>query len=434
MISDALKHMRALSAGAALVALLGLASQAMGAQELDRIIAIVDEDVVLASELIERVQYVEMQFQSNDMQVPPRDVLMSQVLERLIVDSIQMQMGRRAGVRISDQELTQAVSNIAQQSGMGLEQFQQALAADGMTYAEFRDQIRREMIVARVQQNRVMDRIHVSPQELQNFMDSPVGQAATSDEYRVGHILLAIPDDASQQAVLQAEQEANQIVEELRDGADFAQMAAARSAGQRALQGGDLGWRQAGQIPSLFAEAVLNSSRGDVLEPVRSASGFHVVKVLDTRGASGTVVDQVRARHILVQPSEIRSEAEAENLVHDLHARLQDGESFSQLAQDYSDDPGSALGGGDLGWVTQGQMVPAFENTMNETRTGEMSEPFRSQFGWHVLQVTDRRSQDMSSEFRERQALRILQERRYDEALEAWLQEIRDEAYVEVRI
>ncbi len=433
MTSDAMARLRTAASALVLTGLLVL-SQLVAAQQLDRIIAIVDEDVVLASELIERVQYVEMQFQSNNMQVPPREVLMSQVLERLIVDSIQIQMGQRAGVRISDQELTQAVSNIAQQSGMNLEQFQAALAQDGMTYQDFREQIRREMIVARVQQNRVMDRIQVSPQELQNFMDSPVGQAATSDEYRVGHILLSVPDDATQQAVLQAEQEAEQIVAELREGADFAQMAVARSAGQRALEGGDLGWRQAGQIPSLFAEAVLGSEPGEVLEPVRSASGFHIVKVLDRRGASGTVVDQTRARHILVQPSEIRSEAEAENLIRELHERLQAGESFTQLAQDYSDDPGSALGGGDLGWVMQGQMVPAFEDTMNDTSTGDVSEPFRSQFGWHVLQVTDRRSQDMSSEFRERQALRILQERRYDEALEAWLQEIRDEAYVEVRI
>jgi peptidyl-prolyl cis-trans isomerase SurA len=188
-------------------------------------------------------------------------------------------------------------------------------------------------------------------------------------------------------------------------------MAVARSADQRALEGGDLGWRKAGQLPSLFAEQVLGASKDEVLDPIRSASGFHIVKVVDKRGASNTVVDQTRARHILIQPSEIRSEREAENLIRELYARIENGIAFDQLARDFSDDPGSALAGGDLGWVMAGQMVPAFEETMGNTATGRYSEPFRSQFGWHILEVTDRRAQDMSTEFRERQALRILQER-----------------------
>lgn len=412
--------------------LTGLAASAF--QELDRVVAVVDEDVVLASELIERLQYIEQQFEANNMQVPPRDILASQVLERLILDSIQMQMGRRAGVRIGDEELTQAVAGVAQQAGMNLTQFQHALAQDGMSYADFREQIHREMIVGRVQQNRVSDRIYISPQELQNFLASPVGRAATSDDFRVGHILLAVPDNASSAAVREAEASASEIVRELRQGADFAQMAVARSADQRALEGGDLGWRKAGQLPSLFAEQVLGAAKDEVLDPIRSASGFHIVKVLDKRGVSNTVVDQTRARHILIQPSEIRSEREAENLIRDLYSRVEEGAAFDQLARDFSDDPGSALAGGDLGWVMTGQMVPAFEETMDDTATGRYSEPFRSQFGWHILEVTDRRAQDMSTEFRERQALRILRDRRFDEALEAWLQEIRDEAYVEIRI
>lgn len=431
MTSDALTRI-----GARLLALplLLTALAGHGFQELDRVVAIVDDDVVLASELVERLQYIEQQFRANNMQLPPRDVLASQVLERLILDSIQMQMGRRAGVRIGDEELTQAVAGVAQQAGMNLDQFQRALAQDGMSYADFREQIRREMIVGRVQQNRVSDRIYISPQELENFLASPVGRAATSDDYRVGHILLAIPDDASPAAVREAEASAREIVRELREGADFAQMAVARSADQRALEGGDLGWRKAGQLPSLFAEQVLGAPKDQVLDPIRSASGFHIVKVLDKRGASNTVVDQTRARHILIQPSEIRSEREAENLIRDLYSRIEQGAAFDQLARDFSDDPGSALAGGDLGWVMAGQMVPAFDETMNNTGTGNYSEPFRSQFGWHILEVTDRRAQDMSAEFRERQALRILRDRRFDEALEAWLQEIRDEAYVEIRI
>lgn len=415
--------------------LLGFAATASAdVQELDRVVAIVDEDVITATQLVERMQFIERQFESNDMELPPRDTLMSQLLERLVLDSLQLQMGERAGVRIPDQELTQAVENIAQQNGMDMAGFRQALSQDGMTYREFRDQIRREMIIARVQQNRVNERIYISPQELQNFLDSPVGRAATADDYRVGHILLAIADDADPGAEAEAEEKAQEIVSELRDGADFAQMAVANSAGQRALEGGDMGWRKPGQLPSLFADAVLGTEAGTVLDPIRSASGIHIIKILDKRGASDSMVQQTRARHILIEPSEIRSEAETKALAEDIRARIAEGESFADLAREHSDDPGSALSGGDLGWTMPGQMVPAFEEKMDASEIGDISDPFKSRFGWHILEVTDRREADMSEEYRERQAMQILRERRFDEELQSWLREIRDEAYVEIRI
>ncbi|MEE4383458.1 MAG: peptidylprolyl isomerase, partial [Pseudomonadales bacterium] len=418
--------------GAAVVLLAVAAYGARGElRELDRIVAIVDDDVIMASELLERMRFIQRQFEASGRSLPPDDVLMSQLLERLVLDSLQMQMGRRAGIRVSEEELTRAVVSIAQQNGLDLEAFQAALAQDGMSYRDFREQIRREMVIGRVQQNRVNDRIYISPQELQNFLDSPVGRAATADDYRVGHILLSVSGDASADAVEAAEREASEIVEELRAGADFAQLAVARSAGQRALDGGDLGWRKAGQLPSLFAEAVIGADVGEVLDPIRSSSGFHVVKLMDKRGAGDSTVLQTHARHILVQPSEIRSETEAEELIRALHARLEAGEDFAQLAREHSDDPGSALSGGDLGWAMPGQMVPAFDATMNATEEGELSEPFRSEFGWHVLEVLERREQDMSDEVRERQAMRILRDRRFDEELQAWLAEIREEAFVE---
>jgi peptidyl-prolyl cis-trans isomerase SurA len=421
--------------GAAVVLLAVAAYGARGElRELDRIVAIVDDDVIMASELLERMRFIQRQFEASGRSLPPDDVLMSQLLERLVLDSLQMQMGRRAGIRVSEEELTRAVVSIAQQNGLDLEAFQPALAQDGMSYRDFREQIRREMVIGRVQQNRVNDRIYISPQELQNFLDSPVGRAATADDYRVGHILLSVSGDASADAVEAAEREASEIVEELRAGADFAQLAVARSAGQRALDGGDLGWRKAGQLPSLFAEAVIGADVGEVLDPIRSSSGFHVVKLMDKRGAGDSTVLQTHARHILVQPSEIRSETEAEELIRALHARLEAGEDFAQLAREHSDDPGSALSGGDLGWAMPGQMVPAFDATMNATEEGELSEPFRSEFGWHVLEVLERREQDMSDEVRERQAMRILRDRRFDEELQAWLAEIREEAFVEVKI
>lgn len=421
--------------GAAVVLLTVAACGARGeARELDRIVAIVDDDVITASELLERMRFIQRQFEASGRGLPPEDVLMSQLLERLVLDSLQMQMGRRAGIRVSEEELTRAVLSIAQQNGLDLETFQAVLAQDGMSYRDFREQIRREMVIGRVQQNRVNDRIYISPQELQNFLDSPVGRAATADDYRVGHILLSVSGDASTGAVDAAEREAQEIVDELRAGADFAQLAVARSAGQRALDGGDLGWRKAGQLPSLFAEAVLEADVGEVLDPIRSSSGFHVVKLMDKRGAGESTVLQTHARHILVQPSEIRSEAEAEALIRELHARLEAGEDFAQLAREHSDDPGSALSGGDLGWAMPGQMVPAFDDTMNATDEGELSAPFRSEFGWHVLEVLERREQDMSDEVRERQAMRILRDRRFDEELQAWLSEIREEAFVELKI
>lgn len=435
MASSSDFRLRRLLSGLLAPLLLGFAVAASAqVQELDRVVAIVDEDVITATQLVERIQFIERQFEANDMELPPRDTLMSQLLERLVLDSLQLQMGERAGIRISDEELTGAVQGIAQQNGMDMAAFRQALAQDGMTYREFRDQIRREMIIARVQQNRVNDRIYISPQDLQNFLDSPVGRAATADDYRVGHILLAIADDAEPGAMEEAEAQAKEIVSELRDGADFAQMAVTHSAGQRALEGGDLGWRKAGQLPSLFADAVLGKDAGAVLDPIRSSSGIHIIKVLDKRGASNTMVQQTRARHILIEPSEIRSEAEAKALAEDIRARIANGESFADLAREYSDDPGSALSGGDLGWTMPGQMVPAFEEKMNASEIGEISDPFKSRFGWHILEVTDRREADMSEEYRERQAMRILRDRRFDEELQNWLREIRDEAYVEIRI
>ena len=426
-------HRALRAAGFAFLAGAGIGAQA-ASQELDRVVAIVDDDIVTATELLERLSFIERQFEQGGRQLPPRDVLMSQLLERLILDSLQLQLAGRGGMRISDEELTQAVASIAQSNGLDLPTFQQVLAQDGMSYRQFRDQIRREMIIARVQQNRVNDRIYISPQELENFLASPVGRAATADDFRVGHILLAIAPDASSAAVAEAEAEASRITSELRDGADFAQMAVAHSAGQRALEGGDLGWRKAGQLPSLFADQVLEAGVGEIIEPIRSASGLHIVKLMDRRGAGSTVVQQTRVRHILVQPNEIRSEGESEALINDIRARLEAGASFEDLARDYSDDPGSALSGGDLGWTQAGQMVPAFEERMMITAVGETSDPFRSRFGFHILEVLERRDQDMSDEMRERQALRILRDRRFDEELQAWLREIRDEAFVEVKL
>jgi peptidyl-prolyl cis-trans isomerase SurA len=403
-------------------------------KDLDYIVAIVDDDVVLASELVSRLDTVRKQMTAANMPIPPSDVLFNQMLERLIMEEIQLQMGQRAGVRIDDETLTTAIESIAKQNNMTIEQFTQALEHDGMNYREFREEVRREMIIQRVQRNRVNSRIYLSDEEIDAFLASPLGKRTLSDEYRVGHILLAVADDAPSDVVAAAERKANDIYVQLKGGADFRQLAVANSADSRALEGGDLGWRKAGELPSLFAEQVFALSVGETAEPIRSGSGFHIVQLLDKRGASTEVVEQTLVRHILVKPSEIRSDAETEALINDIYKRILAGEDFGNLARTYSEDPGSGLAGGDLGWSEPEKFVPEFAEVMKATEIGKVSKPFHTSFGWHVLEVMDRRQHDMSEDARRNLAVRVLHNRRYEEELQEWLREIRDEAYVDIKV
>jgi peptidyl-prolyl cis-trans isomerase SurA len=403
-------------------------------KDLDYIVAIVDDDVVLATELVMRLSSVRKQMQAANMPIPADDVLFNQMLERLIMEDIQLQMGQRAGVRVDDETLTNALEGIAKQNNMTLDEFTAALARDGMPYNEFRDELRRELIIQRVQRNRVNSRIYLSDEEIDAFLASPLGKRTLSDEYRVGHILIAVDNDAQPATVAKAEAEANSIYEQLKAGADFRQMAIAHSSDSRALEGGDLGWRKAGELPSLFAEQVFALEVGQTAAPIRSGSGFHIVQLLEKRGAGTEVVEQALVRHILVKPSEIRSEADTQALIEDIHKRLVAGEDFGALARLYSEDPGSALAGGDLGWAEPEKFTQEFADVMRETPTGKLSEPFHSKFGWHVLQIMDRRQHDMSEDARRNLAIRVLHNRRYEEELQAWLKEIRDEAYVEIRV
>lgn len=411
-----------------------LTAQANALTQLDYIVAVVDDDVVLASELISRIATVREQIVAQNARLPPEQVLYSQMLERLIMESLQIQMGARAGVRIDDATLTQSLAAIAQQNGMTLEQFQDVLAADGINYREFRDDVRREMIIQRVQRARVNNRVHITEEEIQAFLDSPVGRDVLSDEFRVGHILLLVPDNVAPADVAAAEAEAEEIRRELVAGADFRQMAITRSAGSRALEGGDLGWRKAGALPSLFADVVIELEPGETPPPMRSGRGFHIIQLLERRGVSNLMVQQGRVRHILVVPSEIRTRAETRDLIFEIRDRLIAGEAFEDLAREYSDDPSSALAGGDLGWSASNSFVPEFGTAMDNAEVGVVTEPFRSKDGWHILEVQERRDHDMSEEAMRNMAVRVLHTRRFEEELEIWLGEIRDEAYVEIRL
>ncbi|OQR27527.1 molecular chaperone SurA [Pseudomonas sp. T] len=400
---------------------------------LDRVVAIVDNDVVMQSQLDQRLREVRATIQKRGAPLPPEHVLTQQVLERLIIENIQLQIGDRSGVRITDEELNQAMGTIAQRNNMSLDQFRAALSHDGLSYDEAREQVRREMIISRVRQRRVAERIQVSEQEVQNFLASDLGKIQLSEEYRLANILIPVPDSASPETVQAAARQAQEMYEQLKQGADFGQLAVSRSAGDNALEGGEIGWRKAAQLPSPFDSMVGSLAVGDVTEPVRTPGGFIIIKLEEKRGGSKMLRDEVHVRHILLKPSEIRSEEETQRLAEKLYERIQAGESFSDLAKKFSEDPGSKLNGGDLNWVDPESLVPEFREVMNNAPQGQVTKPFRSPFGWHVLEVLGRRATDSSDKFREQQAAQTLRARKYDEELQAWLRQIRDEAYVEIK-
>jgi peptidyl-prolyl cis-trans isomerase SurA len=403
-------------------------------QELDGIVALVNDDVILASEVLSRLQVVQQQIRAQNMQMPPDSVLASQIMERLVLESLERQEAERRGVTIDDETLTAAVAQVAEQNNLTVDQFQEALARDGVNYAEFREQIRQEMMINRLQRNLIARRIAISDKDLNDLLNSPYYQQMLSDEYRVGHILLSIDEDGGESARSAAQSAAKEIVTELRGGADFAQMAISRSSGARALEGGDLGWRRAAELPSLFSEQVLKMKAGEIADPIETPGGIHVIKLLEVRGSANQKEQQAHVRHILVQPSEIRTDKDTEALIRDIHRRLEAGEDFAKLAREFSQDPGSALAGGDLGWTGGNEFVPEFREMLAATGDGKLSPPFHTQYGWHVLQVLERREQDMSAEARKNMAMRMLQERRFEEELEKWQKELRDEAFVEIRI
>ncbi len=403
-------------------------------EEIEGIVAVVDDDVVLASELRYRYDQVVQQMRAQDMRLPPNEVLLNQLMERLILESIQRQEAERRGVQIDDETLTRAVMNFAQGNNMTLEQFQQALAADGMSYRAFREEIRTEMIIGRLQRGIINRRISISEQDVQGLLNSPYYQQLLSDEYRVGHILLSLEERASDETVAAAEAAARDIVRELREGADFAQMAIAKSSSSRALEGGDLGWRRAAELPSLFAEEVLSMQVGEIAQPIKTSGAIHIIKLMEQRGAGMQRITQTDVRHILVKPSEIRTPEETADLIWSIKAELDGGADFAELAKTHSEDPSSALNGGELGWATPDQFPPQFAVAMEATATGEISEPFLSGSGWHIVQVKERREEDMSEEARENMAVEILHKRRFEEERQEWLKEIRDEAFVEVRL
>ncbi|MDD2055675.1 peptidylprolyl isomerase SurA [Pseudomonas putida] len=413
--------------------LLGSAVHA-AVQPLDQVVAIVDNDVIMRSQLDQRVHEVQQTIAKRGAGAPPADVLNQQVLERLIVENLQLQIGERSGIRITDEELNQAIATIAQRNGMSVEQFRAALAHDGLSYEDARDQVRREMIISRVRQRRVAERVQVTEQEVKNFLASDLGKMQLSEEFHLANILIPTPESANSEAIQAAARQAGEVYQQLKQGADFGQLAIARSASETALEGGDMGWRKAAQLPPPFDRLLSSMSVGDVTEPMRTPGGFIILKILEKRGGENVVRDEVHVRHILIKPSEIRSEAETRKLAQKIYERIESGEDFADLAKSFSEDPGSALNGGDLNWVDPNALVPEFREVMAKTPQGKLSKPFQTQYGWHVLEVLGRRATDSTSQAREQQAMTVLRNRKYDEELQTWLRQIRDEAYVEIKL
>ena len=428
-------------AGIAVAAWLGsLSASAVLAQgrpaarviEADRIIAVVNNEVVTAHELRARVATVERQLRQQGTQMPPRDVLEKHVLERLIVDRAQLQFAKETGLQIDDAQLDQTLARIAEGNRMGLAQFRASLERDGIAWSKFREDIRDEMVIGRLREREVDSKIVVTEGEIDNFLQT--AGAMGSEEFNLAHILLRVPEQAKPEQLARLQARAEEIIAQLRRGADFGQLAASHSDAPDGLSGGLMGWRSVERLPTLFAEAVAKLKPGEISDVLRSPAGYHILKLLDRRGGAikAQPVEQTRARHILIKTSELVSEAEARRRLADLKDRLAHGGDFAELARLHSNDL-SASKGGDLGWLNPGDTVPDFEQAMNRLKPGEVGEPVKSPFGWHLIQVLERRT-DVSQE-RVRQSARMaLRERKADEAYQDWLRQLRDRTYVELRL
>lgn len=402
---------------------------------LDGIAAIVNEGVVLKSQMVEQLDTIRRNATAQGMQLPPEDILVEQVLERLILTEIQLQRAERIGLRISDEMLNQSIASIAAQNGVSFEEMPALLARDGLDYAKFRSSLREEITVSQLRRIEVSQSINVSEREIEQCVADLEGNVVANSEYELSHILLPLPDGASADEITEVEELASQIIAQISNGADFREMAVRYSKGPTALEGGSLGWMDGAQVPTLFTEVLQDMNKGDVSQPVRAASSFHIVKVDDMRSAvERSEVKQAQVRHILIMPNELIDDATAKQRLEEALAAIREGADFGEQAKLLSDDPGSANLGGELGWAGPGTYAPEFEQTIADAEIGVVSEPFRSQFGWHILEVTDRRVYDNTEDLKRNNCDQRIRAGKVEEESMQWMQRLRDEAFVEKRI
>lgn len=402
--------------------------------QIDRIVAVVNNTVITQHDLQSRVEATLRQLAQQNTPLPPRRPLERQILEHLVTEKALLSLAEESNLRMDANQLDRELTRIAQRNGMDLPSFRRALEGEGVDFASFREKIRAEFLIARLREREVDNRISVTDAEIDNYLANPAFAAKQQDEYQLAHIMVTTPEGASPEKLQELRAKAEKALSELQAGADFAQVSAAYSDAQNAMQGGALGWRTEAQIPSLFADSVKQMQAGEVSRLLRSPNGFHILKLIDKRGKDATlIIRQTQARHILIKTSEIVSDEDARNRLLQLKERVENKRNFAELAKLHSDDL-SANKGGDLGWLNPGDTVPEFERAMDALKPGEVSEPVRSPFGWHLIQVVDRRNQDVTQERKRWDARQAIRQRKSEEAFENWVRQVRDSVYVEYRL
>ncbi|MGR9012361.1 MAG: peptidylprolyl isomerase [Gammaproteobacteria bacterium] len=402
------------------------------AEVLDTIIAVVEDDVILERELQKEVAIIEQRIQQSNAALPPAYVLRKQVLEKMIIDKLQRQLAEKAGITVSEEMLNSSAADIARRNNMDLDQFRAEVERQGMDYQGFLDNMRNEIIINQLRGREIGGRIKVTDREVEHYLETQDKIGEESTQYHLGHILIAVKEGASSTEVQRAMSKADDLVKKLREGQDFSQAAISDSEDANALQGGDLGWRATSEIPTLFVNEVHQMKQGDVSEPIRSPSGFHIIKMLELKGMDNHMIIKTKVRHILIKTNELIDDAEAQKRLLALKARIADGDDFSVLARAHSDDKGSALKGGSLDWVGPGDLVKPFEEAMEKLGINEVSDPVQTQFGWHIIQVLGRENKDDSDEFKKNLVRDAIRKRKIEEETELWVRRLRDEAFVEI--
>ena len=401
---------------------------------IDSIIAVVNDDVITASELDKELKGITQQLRAQNTTLPPAETLRAQVLDRMVLKRLQLQLAGVNHIKVDDEALNRTILNIATQNKLSLSEFRNVLDGDGINFEDYRENIRIELTLAQLRQRQVTNRIVVTEQEADEFLETQAVQGTATDEFRLNHILIVVPDAATVEQVDKAHKKATMVLGELRNGADFAQTALSVSGGAQALQGGDLGWRKLGQLPTLFSNIVTTMKVGNLSEPIRSPSGFHIIKLVDKRKSDEQhLITQTRARHILIRPTELQSSDDARRKLEQLKQRIAAGDDFADLARSHSEDSATAVNGGSVGWVSPGDLVPAFEEVIGQLKINQVSAPFQTQFGWHIVQVLERRDYDNSAELKKTRARDEIRQRKIEEETQTWLRQMRDEAFVELR-
>lgn len=402
---------------------------------IDRIVAVVNDDVIMETELTNRMRTIEAQLSQKNQSPPPKPIFEKQILESIIIQKVQLQRAAQTGIRVDDETLNRSVINMAKQNGVSLKQFRDILENDGFSFEQFREDIRNEIIISRLKQRQIVNRIFITDREIDNFLANAETQGLMETAYHLGHILIAVPEGSDDEDKQQKKMIAEKAVADLRAGQDFAELAQRISDGQQATEGGDLGWRKANEIPTLFSSVVTSTmNAGDVSDVIENTSGFHIIKLLDISSGNKKMVRQTRASHILIKTNEITTNQVAREKLEQFLYRIQQGEAFELIAKANSDDMISALEGGDLGWRSPGELVPQFEAEMDALEIGGISEPFQSQFGWHIVKVLDRRDFDNSDNAKRSKAREAIRQRKIRENEQEWIRNLREEAFVEYRI